>query len=136
MQRVEEISEASFASLQPGDEIRLIQTTDAKITAFQPTEGDRPGRLCFGIVRGGPFDGTEQWQWIPSTDAEAAAMNMRVYRRVDCPTLGERRYRPSDGSSWAATSEPGLYACIAPGSTYKLGATEWRQNLGAMEVPQ
>lgn len=131
-----EISEASFDTLKPGDEIRLVQTTDAQITSFAPTTGGLPGRLCFGTVRGGPFDGTEQWQWVPASDTEAAAMKMRVFRRAAPPALGALRHHPSDGSSWVATSEPGLYACISPGAKYKLGSTEWRQNLGAMSDPR
>ena len=127
----EEIAAGSFETLQPGDEIRLIQVTDARITSFAPAAG-RPGRVCFGVVHGGPFDGTEQWQWIPTTDAEAAAMKMTVFIRHAPPTIGTLRYLPEDGSTWAATDQPGLYACVGSGSVYQVGATQWRQALGEL----
>lgn len=128
----EEITAGSFAGLAEGDEIRLVQVTDALITAFAPMADGRPGRVCRGVVRGGPFDGTEQWQWIPSTDDEAAGMKMAVYKRSVAPPVGALRRRPADGSVWAATDVAGLYACVGSGGTSRVGMTQYRQALGGL----
>lgn len=130
----EELREGSFDTLQVGDKVRIVQTTEATITRFEPTTTPGlPGRIGYGIVNGGPFDGTEQWQWMPSTDDEAKVMRFKVYIRSNTPKVGSVRFRPADGSTWAATSQAGLYACIESGTTYKIGSTEFRENLGSLD---
>ena len=128
----EEITEGAFDALQVGDEIRLVQVTDALVTAFSPMTDGRPGRVCHGVVRGGPFSGTVQWQWIPSTDVEAAGMRMAVYLRAPAPAVGALRRRVEDGSTWAATDVAGLYACVGSGGESRVGATQYRQALGGL----